>query len=70
MTKHSHKRTFAKMLTWRVCASATTILLVFIFTKSWTLSLSVGVIEALVKSVVYYLHERFWNKSKWGIFEN
>ena len=68
MVKHSHKRTFAKMLTWRVCASTTTILLVFIFTKSWIMALSVGVIEAVVKSVVYYLHERFWNKNKWGIF--
>ena len=65
MIKHSHKRTFAKMLTWRVCASTTTILLIFIFTKSWILSLS-GV-EAVIKSIVYYLHERFWSKSKWGI---
>jgi uncharacterized membrane protein len=57
------------MLTWRICASLTTVILVFIFTKSWTLSLSVGVVEALTKSIVYYLHERVWSKNKWGIFD-
>ena len=70
MAKHSHKRTFAKMLTWRVCASLTTIILVFIFTKSWVLSFSVGLVEAITKSIVYYLHERVWSKSKWGIFDD
>jgi len=60
-------RSLAKSITWRVVATLTTILLVFLFTRNIVVSTSVGTLEFLVKAVIYYLHERVWNMSDFGI---
>jgi uncharacterized membrane protein len=62
----SRKRSVAKSITWRVLATLTTTTLVYIFTGEVGLSLSIGVLEATFKMLIYYLHERAWNKIKWG----
>jgi len=65
MQKHS--RILAKTITWRITATLTTILLVLIFTKKLDTALTVGSIEFFAKMIIYYLHEKIWDKSKWGI---
>ena len=59
-------RSIMKGISWRVIASVTTIVLVYLFTRSFTLSLEVGAIEVVAKLTFYYLHERAWNKVRWG----
>ncbi|UCF58413.1 MAG: DUF2061 domain-containing protein [Candidatus Bathyarchaeota archaeon] len=59
-------RSLVKSITWRVVATLTTILLVFLFTGNIVVSTSVGALEFLVKTVIYYLHERVWNLSNFG----
>lgn len=61
------KRSIVKSISWRVIATITTMVLVFIFTGSFALSLSIGFFEVVAKMVIYYFHERTWNKFKWGI---
>ena len=51
-----------KTISWRIVASITTVILVYIFTGEIKLAFSVGVIEVIVKMILYYLHERAWNK--------
>jgi adenylylsulfate kinase len=53
-------RALAKALTWRGLASFITIVVAFAFTGSVVLSLGIGTLEAALKVVVYYLHERLW----------
>ncbi len=65
--KESHKRSIAKSISWRVTASLVTIGLVGIFTRRWEIALSVGGIEIFLKLLIYYLHERVWNRIRWGI---
>ena len=65
--QEKHVRSIAKAITWRVLATLTTIVLVYIFTKNIVLSFSVGVLEVVVKMIVYYLHERAWSRISWGI---
>ncbi|RLA85061.1 MAG: hypothetical protein DRG40_05070 [Deltaproteobacteria bacterium] len=60
------KRSLAKAISWRVTASVTTMLIVYIFTGKAALSFGVGVIEAFSKMLLYYLHERGWQRIKWG----
>ena len=60
------KRSVVKTITWRIIASATTILLVYVITKKIVLSLGVGLIEFIVKLLLYFFHERIWNKVPWG----
>jgi adenylylsulfate kinase len=62
----SHKRTIAKTISWRIVATITTALLVYIFTGNFTIAIEVGALEAVLKLLFYYLHERGWSHIAWG----
>ncbi len=64
--KEKHKRTIVKTISWRIVASIITVLLVFIFTGRWDISLGIGVVEVIAKLFFYYFHERIWNYISWG----
>jgi uncharacterized membrane protein len=55
-----------KAISWRVIATMTTMILVYIFTKELFVSISVGVFEVMAKITFYYIHERIWQKADWG----
>lgn len=55
-----------KTLSWRIVATLTTVLLVLVFSENLALATLVGITEIVVKSVVYYVHERVWNLSSFG----
>ena len=59
-------RSIIKAISWRIVATLTTILLVFVFGGNLTLATLVGITELLLKTVIYYLHERVWNLSSFG----
>ena len=62
----THARSVVKAISWRIVATLTTVLLVFVFTRSFVISLGVGALEFLLKILVYYLHERVWNMIQYG----
>ena len=64
--QETHARSIIKGLTWRLIASTTTVILVYIFTRSFTLSAEIGALDISLKLLFYYLHERGWNMLKWG----
>lgn len=59
-------RSFAKAVSWRIVATLTTIILVFIFSKNLELGTIVGITELVSKTVIYYIHERVWNLLNFG----
>lgn len=61
------KRHILKALTWRLIASLTTFLIGWIATGDIRAGLSIGVFDFSIKLVLYYIHERVWYKSKYGI---
>ena len=70
----SFKRHLAKTITWRVIASLTTfILTLFIFKTDPNASekaAGVMLVETILKMGFYYLHERVWHKTDFGIKRN
>ncbi len=62
----SHKRSIAKTISWRIIATAVTILLAYIWLGEWASSVSLGIAANGLKALLYYLHERGWNLSSWG----
>ena len=62
----THTRTLVKSITWRLVALVTTVAAVWYYSHDWTLALTSGLVANVVKFVLYYIHERFWNKVKWG----
>jgi adenylylsulfate kinase len=56
-----------KGLTWRITASVTTMLIVFIMTGNLALVAGVGLADVTLKVLFYYIHERMWGRVRWGI---
>ena len=61
-----HKRTLIKTITWRVIALLVTIIAVYIYSGDVKGSLAVGVAANGLKMVLYYMHERVWNRIHFG----
>ena len=64
--KDTRKRIILKSISYRIWGTIITMLIVFLFTGRLDFSLGAGVLEVLFKTLMYYLHERAWNKTKWG----
>jgi len=62
----NHQRSIIKAVSWRVLGTIDTIVISYIITRSITLSASIGIVEIFTKMILYYLHERFWNKINIG----
>ena len=61
------RRTATKTTTWRVLASADTMLLGLLFTGNLATAISIGGFEIITKLILYFFHERFWARVSWGI---
>lgn len=62
----TQKRSIVKTITFRIIATITTVILVLIFTENLALASIIGVLDLISKLIIYYLHERVWNKVSWG----
>ena len=60
--KESHLRSVLKAITYRIVGTLTSGAIVYLLTGDLHLSLAVIAIEPIVKTVVYYLHERAWQR--------
>ena len=55
-----YKRDTLKNISWRILATAITMLLVFLYTGRLLFTLGMGFFEVFGKLILYYLHERVW----------
>ncbi|MCK5044118.1 DUF2061 domain-containing protein [Candidatus Parcubacteria bacterium] len=62
----THKRTVLKTITWRIVATLTTVLVIYLWTNSWSLALGSGLVTNALKTIFYYIHERIWNLVNFG----
>jgi uncharacterized membrane protein len=63
----SRKRHIGKTITWRMVGTLDTIIISWIISGNPMTGLKIGVSEVLTKMVFYYIHERIWHKSKFGL---
>ena len=59
-------RSFFKAMTWRIIASLDTFFLSYIITGRFDWATSIAIFEIITKAIIYYFHERAWNRVKWG----
>jgi uncharacterized membrane protein len=64
--KEKKKRSLGKTGTWRVLATAITVLIVYFVTRNVVIASVTGLFSSFVKTALYYLHERVWEKTDWG----
>ncbi len=60
-------RSIVKSISWRIVATLTTVSIVYLFSGDATFALSVGGVEIIAKLLIFFLHDRAWNLSSWGI---
>jgi len=61
------KRSIVKTFTFRIIATMTTMILIVIFTGNFLLAGTIGFLELISKLMIYYFHERAWDRISWGI---
>lgn len=59
-------RSVLKSASFRLIATLTTMVLVVGFTRDILISFEIGAIEFFGKFVLYYFHERLWNRFQLG----
>lgn len=66
MFHERHSRTIAKSITWRIIAFSSSMVVLYMLTGDWEISFYHSVVIHIVKTVLYYAHERIWNVSNFG----
>ena len=59
-------RSLVKAYSYRCCGTVTTIVISYIITGQFIVSLGIGATEMIVKPFIYWLHERVWSRVNWG----
>ena len=65
----SHSRSIVKAVTWRAGGTVVTFVMAWMITGDATLSRGIGLLDSLVKVGAFYLHERMWNRLRFGKLE-
>ena len=63
----SKTRSILKTISWRIIGTLDTMCLGWLITGDPTVGLKIGALEIITKFCLYYLHERIWLRSKYGI---
>ena len=64
--RENQNRSLLKAISWRITGSLDTILVSYLITGDVTVAASIGLLEVFTKILLYYLHERGWDKIKFG----
>ena len=65
--KSPAKRSLAKTISWRILATTDTFIISWLITGELFFASAIASLEILTKTVLYYFHERGWNKIRWGV---
>jgi len=65
-TSEKPMRSVLKALSWRVVGTLDTLIVSYFLTGQIGLATSIASVDFLTKLVLYFFHERIWNKIKWG----
>ena len=66
MYRETNTRTVTKGFSWRFFATTTTILIVYVFFGRLDLAIAAGIVETVSKVFLYYVHEKLWQRVRWG----
>ena len=67
--KISKKRHLVKAITWSILASVTTFFVGRAFGLESDTALMIVAIDRVLKFAFYYIHERTWFSSNWGVIK-
>jgi uncharacterized membrane protein len=65
----NRKKHIFKTISWRIIGTLDTLLLSWLITGQLKLGLLLSGFEIITKMALYYMHERVWFASNWGIIK-
>ena len=65
-SKDSPLRSVIKGISWRITGTVDTMVISYFVTGNPMTALKIGAVEIFTKLTLYYVHERVWQKIKWG----
>lgn len=64
--KETRKRSIVKSIVWRFVCVVVSIVISYFLTTKWDIAIAIGSSYNITTMVLYYFHERMWNRVKWG----
>ena len=64
--KSTRRRSLAKSLSFRMVSITTDLIVIYLFTRKAALSLEIALGANITSTIMYYIHERVWNRVHWG----
>jgi uncharacterized membrane protein len=62
----SNVRSIVKTITWRLTGSSATFLIAYLLVGNFAIAGVIGITQLVFNTILYYFHERIWNRIKWG----
>ena len=59
-------RSLAKTISWRITGSSATFLIAYVMIGDFAVAGVIGITQMISNTILYYIHERLWNKINWG----
>jgi uncharacterized membrane protein len=53
-------KSFMKSVSWRIVGTIDTMIISYFITGRFTIAISIGSVEVITKTILYYFHERLW----------
>jgi uncharacterized membrane protein len=60
------KRSLVKTVSWRITGSGATFLISYLISGNFTVAGSIATIQLVSNTILYFMHERIWNRIRWG----
>ena len=62
----TNKRSLAKTVSWRITGSGATFAISYLIIGDLNLSGTIAAIQLTFNTLLYFIHERIWNRVRWG----
>ena len=62
----SPRRSLVKTISWRITGSGATFLISYIISGNFAIASTIAITQIIANTVLYFIHERIWNKISWG----
>lgn len=59
-------RSVVKAISWRVVGTLDTLIISYMLIGEIVLATSIATVDFVTKMILYFFHERLWNRIKWG----
>ena len=60
------QRSLVKTISWRITGSTATFLISYLISGNLGMAGTIAIVQLTANTILYYIHERGWNKIKWG----